>query len=94
MPVSLEEEICQIQTDKRSRRKRQLTSLDTEVKKLQDTPCAQIRPGDITKTLSKANSLSTLFEVLQERYEELITGTHAIEEEISQGNLVKERNTK
>ncbi len=94
MPVSLEEEICQIQTDKRSRRKRQLTSLDTEVKKLQDTPCARIRPGDNTKRLSEANRLSALFEVLQERYEELITGTDAIGEEISQGNLVKERNTR
>ena len=82
--------------DKRSSRKGQLTKLESQVRTLQDTPYAEIRPSDIDKKLKEATRSSNLFDALQEQYEDLLQGTESsnIKDEVSRGELVREENYK
>ncbi len=102
MPLALEEEIKQIQAlmdpakvrAKRTSRKGQLTRMDASIRSLLDTPLASIRPGDVKDRLEEATRLSSLFDTLQERYEELSSEltNFNLEEEVAQGEIVRSEN--
>ena len=56
---------------KRAGRKGQLTKLDSSVRILMESSLATIRPGELQEKTEEITRSSILFDVLQERFEEL-----------------------